>query len=168
MTRILATALVLSAAVAATAAPAATVSLSQNQDLRVELHDVSSAAFDFALPDVAGYVNNGGYLKWSTRADGRQDGDGPWGDCLECGYSAGGWSLASDGSKATTVTVDFGSLLPTAYVWVRATYGQGAVFYADAVAPPAPAVGAVPVPSAVVLLLGGLGVLAGVSRRRAA
>jgi len=49
----------------------------------LQFNNVSGTVLNFALTDgLSGYANFGGYVKWSTREDGRQDQDGPWGVCL--------------------------------------------------------------------------------------
>lgn len=81
---------------AGSTASAATVTMSGNDAHMFTLHNVSQTSLSFAVPPSDGYANFGGYVKWSTREDGRQDSDGPWGTCLECGYSAGAWSVVND------------------------------------------------------------------------
>ncbi|HEY0213143.1 MAG TPA: VPLPA-CTERM sorting domain-containing protein [Paenirhodobacter sp.] len=171
------------------AASAATVDLSANDTQLITLHDVSKADLSFALNTASGgYSNYGGYIKWSTKADGRQDWDGPFGTCYECGYAGGAWSLAFnpwDVLNSTTgadVTLDFGSTLETVYVWVRATYGAGSVGVADdtsargngaaetigATAARSDSIPVVPLPAAGVLLVSALAAVALMRRREAA
>lgn len=145
-------------------AHATTVSLQSQDEIRLQFNNVSGTVLNFALPDgLSGYANFGGYVKWSTREDGRKDQDGPWGMCLECGYAGGSWSLATDGKLQTSINLDFGSSIETVFVWTRATYGAGNVTY------PAPSIeglSPVPVPAAGLLLVTALGGLAALVRRR--
>ena len=78
---------------AVSGASAATVEMSGNQDRVYTLENVSDATLSFSVPMTGGYQNFGGYVKWSTREDGRKHDDGPWGSCLECGYDGGSWSV---------------------------------------------------------------------------
>lgn len=86
---------------AGSTAAASTVTMSGNESHMFTLHNVSSASLTFSVPPSDGYANFGGYMKWSTREDGRQDSDGPGATCLECGYSAGGWSVVNDPWQAS-------------------------------------------------------------------
>ncbi|RWR29365.1 VPLPA-CTERM sorting domain-containing protein [Sinirhodobacter populi] len=128
----------LAAAGFAGAVSAATVDLAANETQLITLHNVSSADLSFAIAATGNsYTNYGGYIKWSTRADGRQDQDGPWGTCYECGYAGGSWDLAynpwnvAGSNTGAAVSLDFGGVLDTIYVWVRATYGAGVLSYAE-------------------------------------
>ena len=160
-------------------ATAATVDLSANEWQIVTLHDVSSATLDFTLASGgSSYINYGGYIKWSTRSDGRQTGDGPWGTCYDCGYAGGGWDLSynpwnlAGSTTSKAVTVDFGGTQESVYLYIRATYGAGLLSYAEAAptAEPEPAqpdLPAVPLPAGGVLLVSALA-LAAMGRRKAA
>lgn len=86
---------------AGSSASAATVNMAGGADQVFTLHNVRDTSLSFAAPLSDSYANFGGYVRWSTRADGRQDSDGPWGTCLECGYFAGGWDVVNDPWKAS-------------------------------------------------------------------
>ncbi|MFX0546415.1 VPLPA-CTERM sorting domain-containing protein [Roseovarius sp. S1116L3] len=145
-------------------ANAATVSLQSQDEIRLKLSNVSGTSLDFALDDgLSGYANFGGYVKWSTREDGRRDEDGPWSACLECGYEGGSWNLSTYGKRGTTINLDFGGTKDTVYVWTRATWGQGNLTYT---VPSSDTVSAVPVPAAGFLLITALGGLTALTRRR--
>ena len=82
------------AILAISGASAATVEMSGAEDRVFRLDNVTGATLSFAVPMTGGYANFGGYVKWSSREDGRKDESGPWGTCLECGYDGGEWDLA--------------------------------------------------------------------------
>lgn len=140
------------------AASAATIVLDGSKEIRLTLNDVSDLALSFSLDDAAaGYTNWGGYIKWSSREDGRQDWDGPWVTCLECGYDGGGWALSHWANKTSTdLKLDFGKTLKTVYVWIRPTHGKGSVSYEDGSAG-APDIAPVPLPAGGLLLVSALG-----------
>ncbi len=168
----------LAALLLATALPAQALtvtSMSGNDELRYTVSDSSTTTLTFDLAESAGYVNFGGYVKWSTLENGRRDGEGAYGTCYECGYYGGNWSLATYMADNKTLTLDFGETLDTVYVWVRATYGQGSVSYGSAPtiaatsAASSVAVAPVPLPAAGVLLVGALAAMGfGFGRRRSA
>ncbi len=117
---------------AVSGASAATVTLSQKQDHLITLHDVDRAALSFAAPTTGGYANFGGYLKWSTREDGRRQDDGAWGTCLECGYTAGAWHVAYNpwnekSASREDIVVDFGEMRDTVFLWIKTTHGAGSM-----------------------------------------
>lgn len=60
----------LAIAAPAVSAATATVSLSGGQEQLIVLNDVTSASLSFSLPQSTSYVNGGGYVKWSTNANG--------------------------------------------------------------------------------------------------
>ncbi|MBL3565670.1 hypothetical protein JMM59_11735 [Rhodovulum sulfidophilum] len=158
------------------AASAATIVLDGSKEIRLTLNDVSDLALSFSLDDAAaGYTNWGGYIKWSSREDGRKDRDKSSKACLECGYSGGDWKLKydpysdpnnpySDPNKissepnktSTDLKLDFGKTLKTVYVWIRPTWGKGSVSYEDGSAG-APDIAPVPLPAGGLLLISGLG-----------
>lgn len=160
------------------AVSAATVDLAANETQLITLQNVSSANLSFAIAAAGdSYTNYGGYIKWSTRADGRQDQEGLWGTCYECGYTGGSWGLAynpwnlSGNSTDATVALDFGGVLDTVYVWVRATYGAGSLSYAENEAGRGVTdtdLPAVPLPAAGLLLASALAGMAVLRRRKAA
>lgn len=173
-------------------ASAATIALAQNESLMITLNGVDSSTLSFAVPKTDSYTNFGGYIRWSTRQDGRKDDDGPWGACLECGYSGGGWSVFHDPWSSATLAatdlrpvrptranrrnadakipgdalfIDFGETRETVYLWVKSTHGAGSVSYDD---PASAAMPAVPLPAGGVLLATAFGVFALLRRRKAA
>lgn len=81
------------ALVAGSTASAATVQISGNESRLFTLNNVSDATLSFSVPTTEGYENFGGAVKWSSREDGRQDGDSPGQTCLWCGYDAGSWKV---------------------------------------------------------------------------
>ncbi|ARC88462.1 VPLPA-CTERM sorting domain-containing protein [Rhodovulum sp. MB263] len=155
------------------AASAATITLDGSKEIRLTLNDISDLSLSFSIDDSAvGYTNWGGYIKWSTREDGRQDWDGTWGDCLECGYAGGDWALSYDpysGSNTTStdLKLDFGKTLETVYVWIRPTYGKGSVSYEDGSAGGSD-IAPVPLPAGGLLLLSALGAAALLRNRQSA
>ncbi|WP_112314864.1 VPLPA-CTERM sorting domain-containing protein [Rhodovulum viride] len=155
------------------AASAATIVLDGSKDIRLTLNDVSNVVLSFSIDaSAASYTNSGGYIKWSTREDGRQDADGPWGTCLECGYSGGDWAMSYDpysssNTLSSDLKLDFGKTLESVYVWIRPTYGTGTVSYDDG-SQGAPDIAAVPLPAGGLLLISALGAAALLRQRQRA